>query len=273
MIETLSLFRPLNRKLISLLGSLPQDDWNKKTVAGNWTVKDVAAHLLDTNIRFISIHRDQAELKPDVEITSYRTLVDYLNRLNADWVKAMKRVSSEQLVELLSQTHNNYVIGLEKLDPDAPAKFAVAWAGEDVSTNWFHIARDYTEKWHHQQQIRDAVGQQGILTKEFYKPVLSTFMRALPYKYKDTPAPEGTCIQLTIDSEAGGSWWLEMKGEQWIVTEKKNREATVKITIPVDLSWKLFTKAVAYNDVKNSITIVGDERLALPTLHMITVLA
>src|SRR6185295_540610 len=148
MIETLSLFRPLNQRLISLLRSLPKEDWNKKTVAGNWTVKDVAAHLLDTNLRFISIYRDGAELKPDVEITSYRSLIDYLNSLNADWVKAMKRVSAEQLTEMLAQTHNEYVIGLENLDPEAPAKFSVAWAGEDVSPNWFHIARDYTAKWH-----------------------------------------------------------------------------------------------------------------------------
>ncbi|MEJ0054601.1 MAG: maleylpyruvate isomerase N-terminal domain-containing protein [Bacteroidota bacterium] len=273
MIETLSLFRPLNQKLISLLGSLSKEDWDKKTVAGSWTVKDVAAHLLDTNIRFISIYRDGEELKPDVEITSYRTLVDYLNRLNADWVKAMKRVSAEQLVEMLALTHNDYVISLEKLDPDAPAKFSVAWAGEDVSPNWFHIARDFTEKWHHQQQIRDAVGQQGILTKEFYKPVLRTFMRALPYKYKDTLAADGTCIQLTIDSEAGGTWWLEMKDNQWSVSEKKNSIANVKIVVPVDLSWRLFTKAVAYKDVKESISIEGEERLALPALEMITVIA
>src|SRR6185295_8531974 len=125
----------------------------------------------------------------------------------------------------------------------------------------------------HQQQIRDAVGQQGILTKEFYRPVLRTFMRALPYKYKDTVAADGTCIQLTIDSEAGGTWWLALKESQWTLSEKKNPDANVKIVVPVDLSWKLFTKAVAFKDVKDSISIEGDERLALPALHMITVLA
>jgi hypothetical protein len=35
----------------------------------------------------------------------------------------------------------------------------VAWAGEAESKNWFHVARDYSEKWHHQQQIREAVSQ------------------------------------------------------------------------------------------------------------------
>ncbi len=91
MIETLSLFRPLNQKLISLLNILSKEDWNRSTVAGNWTIKDVAAHLLDGNIRAISIYRDGLVLKPDVEINKYADLVSYLNRLNADWITAMKR--------------------------------------------------------------------------------------------------------------------------------------------------------------------------------------
>lgn len=79
MIQTLPLFRPLNEKLIALLKGLSKNDWDKKTLARNWAVKEVAAHLLDGNIRFISSNRDQLELKPDVYINGYRDLVNYLN--------------------------------------------------------------------------------------------------------------------------------------------------------------------------------------------------
>ncbi len=150
---------------------------------------------------------------------------------------------------------------------------SVAWAGEDVSLNWFHIAREYTEKWHHQQQIRDAVGQSGILTKELYKPVLSTFMRALPFKYKDIDVSPGACIELSVDTEAGGKWWLERRDNKWILSEKKNLEPHVKISIPVDLSWRLFTNAVQYENVKSAIAIEGDQNLALPAVKMVTVMA
>ena len=50
-VETLHLFPVLNKLLIELLSSLSADDWNKPTIAKLWTVKDIAAHLLDTNIR------------------------------------------------------------------------------------------------------------------------------------------------------------------------------------------------------------------------------
>jgi uncharacterized protein (TIGR03083 family) len=272
MIETLHLFRPLNNKLLELLRSLSDDEWNKKTVAGNWTVKDVAAHLLDTNMRFISINRDHASLRPDRELKSYPEVVSYLNELNADWVKAMKRVSARQLVDLLESTHEDYISGLESLDPQSPAMFSVAWAGEKVSKNWFHIARDYTEKWHHQQQIRHAVNKPGILTKDFYKPVLDTFMRALPFKYKDTAATEGTCVKITVESAAGGAWFVRREKEGWRLIDHADKSSVV-ITIPVDISWQLFTKAIRFEAVKDQIKIEGDQSLSLPALQMITVMA
>ena len=50
------------------------------------------------------------------------------------------------------------------------AIFSVAWAGESESENWFDVARDYTERWHHQQQIRDAVGRPGYAEPRFSGP-------------------------------------------------------------------------------------------------------
>ncbi|HNR75351.1 MAG TPA: maleylpyruvate isomerase N-terminal domain-containing protein [Cyclobacteriaceae bacterium] len=88
MIATLHLFEPLEHKLISLLKSLDATDWNKPTVAKLWTVKDVAAHLLDTRVRTIALFKNYAGDSPEA-IHSFQALVNYLNRLNADWVKAI----------------------------------------------------------------------------------------------------------------------------------------------------------------------------------------
>ena len=50
-ILTAHLFGPLNDELIALLLGLSPEEWNAPTVAGAWTVKVVAAHLLDTTLR------------------------------------------------------------------------------------------------------------------------------------------------------------------------------------------------------------------------------
>ena len=130
-----------------------------------WTVKDIASHLLDTNIRALS-SGDNYRLKPNVEIKSYQDLVDYLNKLNADWVTATKRLSPQILTDLLEITGKKYSDHMMNAHMNIQAPISVAWAGEEHSVNWFHIAREFTEKWHHQQQIRDAVGKPGIMTRK-----------------------------------------------------------------------------------------------------------
>jgi hypothetical protein len=35
----------------------------------------------------------------------------------------------------------------------------VSWAGPEAAPVWFGVAREYTERRHHQQQIRDATGR------------------------------------------------------------------------------------------------------------------
>ena len=83
-------------------------------------------------------------------------------------------------------------------DMNIQAPVSVAWAGEKHSINWFHIAREFTEKWHHQQQIRDAVGKPGIMTKEFFYPVMDTFMRGMPHRYRDVQAAENLLSELLL---------------------------------------------------------------------------
>ncbi|MDB4923844.1 maleylpyruvate isomerase N-terminal domain-containing protein [Mucilaginibacter sp.] len=96
-IQTLNLFPVLNNLLIELLTSLEPGDWNKPTIAPLWTVKDIAAHLLDTNMRAIVSANNYSGKSPE-NIKSYTDLVGYLNELNAVWVKAMDRVSPQKPV-------------------------------------------------------------------------------------------------------------------------------------------------------------------------------
>ena len=42
--------------------------------------------------------------------------------------------------------HKQFLKHLQALKPFDKAIFSVAWAGQDESENWFHIAREYTEK-------------------------------------------------------------------------------------------------------------------------------
>jgi len=270
-IPTLHLFQPLDQKLIELLNSLSYDEWNKPTVARLWTVKDVVAHLLDGNMRTLAAAQNYNG-DPPGSINSYQDLVDYLNKLNADWVKAMKRVSPKTLIELLEATQKPCIEYYHSLDLWATARFAVSWAGELESKNWFHIAREYTERWHHQQQIRDAVNKPAIMERRFFYPLIQTFMMALPHTYQNIPAEDGTLISIIVTGEAGGEWKIRREHSGWKFSDDLGELATT-VELHPDTSWKLFTKALQKEEAVERVKISGDQRLGKPVFKMLSVMA
>lgn len=271
-VDTRSLFKPLDHLLLGYLRQLDEKDWQRQTIASQWRVKDVAAHLLDGNLRALSIQRDGYFGEQPPKIEGYRDLVNWLNDLNADWVKATKRLSPEVLVMLLELTGDQVSEYYASLDPWKEAVFGVDWAGEATSFNWMHVAREYTEKWHHQQQIRDAMDDRSILNREYFQPVIQTFMLALPHTFRQVKAHKDTLIKVTIPTETGGIWWLKKENDQWNLTgQKENPDASV--IIPMDTSWKLFTKSLRMNQIRDQIIIEGDRKLAEKVLEMVSVMA
>ena len=268
------LFGELHEELLTLLKSLSDEDWYKPTVAGSWLVRDVAAHLLDSDIRRLSFQRDSApQLPPERPIESYGDLVGFLNQLNADWIKAAKRISPRLLVEFLSLTGTQVAALLKSVDPFAPALFSVAWAGEESSLHWFDLAREYTEKWHHQQQIRDAVGATPLYSRKWLHPVLDAFVRALPRSYSGARAAEGARVALTISGEAGDEWTLAREGDAWRLYSGASADADCRIRLGQDTAWRLMTKGLTRDEAAKRIEITGNAGLAEPLLNTLAVMA
>jgi uncharacterized protein (TIGR03083 family) len=262
----------LNEAFLTLIKGLSAEEWQAQTVASQWKVKDVVAHLLDGNIRILSMLRDGYQGE-SADIASYEDLVAYINRLNADWVKAMKRVSPEMLILLHELTAPLYHKYYASLDPLGKATFSVAWAGEEESKNWMHIAREYTEKFLHQQQIRDAVQRPGIMTKAFFLPFVEVCLKALPHTFRDVPANDGTCIKLSIPEECGGTWYLFTDQEQWQVGSAAASTLAAEVTIAAEAFWQLVSKSKRHTDLEAFIEVKGDRFLAEKVLSMVSFIA
>lgn len=272
-IDTLHLFPILEEKLIALLNSLSDKEWETQTVAKLWTVKDVTAHLLDGNLRALSISRDKFYGTNIGKIESDQELISRLNELNMIWTNAAKRISPKILIQLLEITGKEYHDHLLTLDPLEPAVFPVSWAGHESSPNWFHIAREYTEKFLHQQQIRDAVGKQGIMTKELFNPFIDTMMFAFPYTFKNIAAQKGTIVSLKIDTEIGGIWNIVKDINGWTMNKNIIKNPDAQVTIDPDTAWKLFSKSWSPELVMDKVEISGDQNLGIQVLKMVAVMA
>jgi uncharacterized protein (TIGR03083 family) len=266
-------FVRLHTELMSLLRSLSGDDWSRPTACALWSVKDVVAHLLDSSIRRLSFGRDTLPSTPDTPISSYADLVQYLNRLNAEWVTACRRLSPRVLMDFLDFTAAQVHAFFQSLDPYTPALFPVAWAGEDVSPNWFDIGREYTERWLHQQQIREAVGAPGLTGREWLHPTLDVFVRALPYTYREVEAAPARSVRFEILGEAGGVWTLVRKAAGWELFNGSSRNADAVVRLDQDTAWKLFSKGLRPDAARQRVKIDGERSLAEPVLGSLAIMA
>lgn len=259
------LLREVDGRLIELLQSLTSEEWRLQTIAPAWKVKDVAAHLLDTALRKLSLVRDSQIPDPSPE-----NVVALVNRLNREGVAVYSRLSPPVLIDLMTLACEQSALFHESLDPFAPAVFSVSWSGELASLNWFDTARELTERWHHQQQIRLATNRPGIMTPRLYRPVLDCFLRGLPHHFRNVEAPAGTEVLIEIAGDCGGQWVLT-KTLTWELTDPPARNPSAQVMIPQEIAWRVFTKGIDRASVLEQANIKGDLDLSEKVLHLTSI--
>ncbi|MBL8045376.1 MAG: maleylpyruvate isomerase N-terminal domain-containing protein [Anaerolineales bacterium] len=271
-ISTVELFPPLGAELLAVLKSLTRREWETITACAPWTVKDVTAHLLGGTLGRLA---DRYKATDDANATPlrYQELVNWINQGNAQWVEAAQRISPSLLIAFLELTDPQLYALFKSWPEQSPAPVSVAWAGESQSLSWFDVAREYTEKWLHQQHIREAVGWPLLTQRRWLFPVLDTFMRALPHAYGSVSAPNGTVLKLTIEGEAGGAWTLQRENGAWILYAGPNLQASTQLYLPQEVAWRLFTKGLSPEQAHPHLRVNGEAELGTAWLNMVAIMA
>ncbi len=264
-IHTAHLFPGLHAKLITLLRGLGDDDWARPTLAAPWRVRDIAAHLLDGDLRKLSAGRDDHQIAGH-PVSSFADIVDLINRLNAGGVSYAGRLSPRVLTDLLEVSGRWVSEYVATLAPRDEAHFPVAWAGEARSENWMDTGREYTERWHHQMQIRDAVGAAGLLEDRWLVPVLELSVRAFRRAYHDVPAAVGTAVVFEVDGEGDYAWSVVRDAPGWVVVRGRAADPAAHVRTDVDTAWKLLFNAVSAAPARDRVSVTGDRALAEPML-------
>jgi len=273
-LDPVPLMEEVHGRLLLLLRDLRPREWALPTVARKWCVKDIAAHLLDGQIRRLSTQRDHWSPPPPAGgINGYADLVAYLNELNRTWVEAARRMSPGVLIELLEWSGAALFGMLKAVDLESPALFPVAWAGESRSTLRFDLARELTEIWLHQQQIRLATDRPPLFEARLLHPVMDAFMQAMPHTYRDCDAVEGTSIGVKICGDAPRNYGLMKESAGWRLGLVDLEPVGVSIQMDPGTAWLLFSKGLSREEALARIQITGDARLAEPLLGMVSVMA
>ena len=266
------LFPPERAALLELLSSLAAGQWQASTVCPGWSVKDIALHLLGGDVDLLSRRRDGvAPADPSSQPAGFQELVSSLDRLNQTWVEATRRVSPRLLCELLAVTGEATWRYLGSLDLFAVEE-SVSWIRPEPVPNWLDVARQYTERWVHQQQIRDAVGVPGLKEPAFMAPVLATFVHTLPRAFTDVPAAVGTTVEVAITGEVGGRWVLTRGPHGWELTAGTAPAPRARVALDAETAWRLWTKQLSPAAAQMSVTISGERTLGLPVLNAVAII-
>jgi hypothetical protein len=149
----------------------------------------------------------------------------------------------------------------------------VDWVAPGPAPVWLDVAREYTERWIHQAQLRDATNRPPLDDRWALYPVFDTFMLALPNTLREIDAPDGANVHLTVRGDAGCTWIVRKTADGWEFGSDRGVEPFAALSIDQDDAWRLYTKGIAKSAVLPRIEQRGDPAALAAMLDMVTVLA
>lgn len=227
-VDTRPLFAELRLGLVELLGAAGPDDWDRPTVCEGWTVHDLVAHLIGVDLANVARRRDgHAVALPPGGLAAF----------NDQWVDSCRRLSAVELRAMVDLASGWFADWAETTDPDAAAE-APSWAGAGAAPLWLDVAREYTERWVHQQQLREAIGRPGLDSARFVAPVITTFVHALPVALAPHDAPAGTTVVYAVTGDGGGTWRVERGPDGWDLLPGDTADCAARVTTDVVSAWQ-----------------------------------
>ncbi|MFF5263632.1 maleylpyruvate isomerase family mycothiol-dependent enzyme [Actinomadura viridis] len=266
-IDVRPLFAAQHASFTGLLRDLDTGQWAVPTACPGWSVKDVAAHVLGDHMGRLSAHRDGFQAAGPREGEAFPA---FLDRINAEWVTAARRIGPPILIELLEEYGEQVAEYWPDVALDAHT-WPVTWAGADPGPAWLDAARDFTEYWTHGQQIHEALGRPGLADPAGAGVVIDTFLRALPHTLRDVRAPEGTTVQVIVTGPGAGEWFCTRTPGRWALGPAA-APPEARIELDTDTAWRLCTRGVAPEEAATRARVEGDHRLATAALGIVSII-
>jgi hypothetical protein len=193
--------------------------------------------------------------------------------VNQEFVDAAQRWSPWVLIDLLVHLGPQLDEMWASLDLGRTGE-AVSWAApRRPAPAWLDVAREYTEYWVHQQQVRDAVGRPGADDERLAPAVTDTFLRAVPHALRHVSPEPGTCVQIGVTGPGSGDWTIMRRPGTWVVGRGSAAQpAAALVQISSGCLWRVATRGITVQDARAQATISGDQTLGSAVLNLVAII-
>jgi uncharacterized protein (TIGR03083 family) len=254
---------PEREALAQLLEGLDDAEWKASTECPAWDVFGVALHVLGDDLSLLARQRDAAQnslflFAQDHPGLSFPALLDGFNE---QWVTAARFFGPAITIELLRITGAWTEEFYGNVDLDQRGELVLLFNEPNGAPYWQIIAREYVERWTHQQQIRRALGKEP-LTEPFVRPAIDVIMRALQASLPDLGATPGQRIVLAV--EGLDTWSIERTSDGWTLLSDTAPAAHDAVTITLDVvtAAALFSRGLTPAEVPAVLRPTGEAKLA-----------
>ena len=150
----------------------------------------------------------------------------------------------------------------------------VSWAAPGApAPTWLDVAREYTEYWVHQQQVRDAVGRPGASSERLMTPVIDTFVRAVPYALRHLAPAPGSHLHLEVTGPGGGTWTIRRQEAAWAADRGPAAQgAATLVRLSADTLWRVATRGITVETARGRATVTGDHALGSAVLTLVAII-
>jgi len=143
----------------------------------------------------------------------------------------------------------------------------VSWAGDERSDGWFDLGREFTEQWHHQAQVRDAVAAPPLRDPAWLHAVLLIALRGLPHAFRESRVETGRTLTIEITGTAGGVWTLKRDAGGWTLWAGQESGESARVTMSDDTAWRLLFNALSPENAESLVGRSGDPAVFAPLLR------
>jgi uncharacterized protein (TIGR03083 family) len=252
------LFAVERDRLTELLADLRAADWERLSPCPGWTVLGLGCHLVGDDLGLLARNRD-GFLGTPAPAGSEAEFAAWLDELQAEWVRAARRLSPRLVTDLLRWAGPQITVMFASEDVRARTA-SVSWAGPDLVPAWLGQARELSEYWIHRQQILQALGRPSDLRADLAGPVLDGLRWAYPYRLAGAAAQPGDTVSISVTGPLARTWHLVAAETGWQFGDQPGPRLVGSLAMNAEQAWRLLTNNMPAAG-QADLTVSGDDAI------------